>query len=54
MYNLFLALAVLLVISSPLFLDLYLSAREARFERRRASAQVQAKGPSIAWASSRL
>ena len=54
MYSLFLVLCVALVILSPLALELFLTVMEERADRRRALRRMQAKGPSIAWASPRL
>lgn len=55
MYMLLLIAAALFTMVSPVLLDLYLTAREFGFERRRSGfLAAKAKGPSIAWASPRL
>ncbi len=55
MYNLFLALAVVLVVFSPLALDLYLTICESRHGRQRLNFARKAGSPgTIAWASARV
>ena len=53
MYNLILVFSMLAVVLSPLLLDLYLTLREKKTERRPIRSQKK-RGPSLAWASPRL
>ena len=53
MYNLILILSMLVVVLSPLLIDLLLSVQEVRWERSGADTDNK-KGPQYAWASPRL
>ena len=53
MYNLILILSMLVVVLSPLFIDLLLSVQEMRSDRTHVERDTK-KGPPYAWASPRL
>ena len=53
MYNLILILSMLVVVLSPLLIDLLLSVQEVRWERSGADTNKE-KGPQYAWASPRV
>ena len=60
MYTILLLLCILVVVLSPLALDVWLTAKETRalrreaLLRRRATAYGNAKGPRLVWASPRM
>ena len=52
MYNLLLIISMIVVVLSPVFIDLLLSLQEVRSERHEPSMDKK-QGPQYAWASSR-